>query len=118
MNSRLVDQIEAFILLDLLGAANPQFRSFYENTEGLHFRLTEIEHYLQDKKLISNRRAMFIPQVNFGGVDDDHRPFLEKGISECPQTLSIVSYHQNYLSFIRRCANSSYGSVTVPKGVA
>lgn len=88
-NARLIDEIEAMILLDLIGAPNPKFYNFYENTEPLHLRLVEIEKYLHTKKFITSKTYMFVPQVSYGLVDDDHRPFLEKSISR-PNQFKLI----------------------------
>lgn len=79
-NARLVDQVEALVLLDLIGAANPKFYSFFENTEILHTRLIAIERYLHEKKFITSRNYMFLPQISYAAIDDDHRPFLTKSL--------------------------------------
>lgn len=90
-NSRLVDDIEAFVLLDLLGGPNPKFYNFYDNTADLHLRLIQIERHLHDNKLISGNSYMFKQQYSWGGVDDDHRPFLEKSnIRANIEAMSIV----------------------------
>lgn len=79
-NTRLIDQIEALVLIDLIGGRNPLFYSFYENTDGLHDRLVKIERHLHQAKLLPSRNYMFLPQSNFASIDDDHRPFLEQGL--------------------------------------
>lgn len=76
-NSGKIDQIEALVLLDLIGAPNSQFSSFYENTDVLHDRLVQIEKSLQTKKHLTGRKQMFLARTNYAAVDDDHRPFLE-----------------------------------------
>lgn len=72
-----VDRIETLVLLDLIGAPNTHFESFYENTEVLHDRLIQIEKHLQKKQHLSGRNSMFVPRISYSSIDDDHRPFLE-----------------------------------------
>ncbi|PPQ78173.1 hypothetical protein CVT25_015506 [Psilocybe cyanescens] len=90
-----LDEIEHFILLDLLGAPNPSIRSFFLDTAWLfdamasaERRLGESGAFVYDKN--SNMapghwhswfRARVGNSVNFGYVGDDHIPFLHKGVS-------------------------------------
>lgn len=94
------------ILLDLIGAPNPKFRSFYAETEVLHNRLVEIEHYLREQKLINNRNYMFQPQVAFSAIDDDHRPFLEKSMSNgraMKINIGRSKYKNTFFSHSQKC---------------
>jgi len=66
------------VLLDLIGAKNPKFSSFYENTHGLHSSLVQIEKSLRSAGQLEGNNNMFLNRVSGGLVDDDHRPFLDE----------------------------------------
>ncbi|XP_030570593.1 glutaminyl-peptide cyclotransferase isoform X2 [Drosophila novamexicana] len=77
---RHIDRIEVLVLLDLIGARNPKFSSFYENTHGLHTSLVEIEQTLRTAGRLEGNNKMFLNRPAGGLVDDDHRPFLEENV--------------------------------------
>lgn len=87
--SRL-DGIELFMLLDLLGASEPAIPSYFKTTHWAYKRLAELEKRLRDKGLMaSGRRSSWFPDahkesheiyVGWGGVQDDHIPFLQRGV--------------------------------------
>ncbi|XP_017100604.2 glutaminyl-peptide cyclotransferase [Drosophila bipectinata] len=77
---RNIDRIEVLVLLDLIGARNPTFSSFYENTHGLHSSLVQIEKSLRAAGKLEGNNNMFLNRVSGGLVDDDHRPFLEEDV--------------------------------------
>lgn len=80
LNVRNIDRIEVLVLLDLIGAANAKFYSFYENTQGLHSSLHQIERRLSKSKQLEGTNFMFMNSRAGGLVDDDHRPFLEEDV--------------------------------------
>lgn len=67
VQDREVDKIELFVLLDLIGARNPLFYSFFENTDTMHARLVEIERHLSKAKLLRGRNFMFLEESGFAG---------------------------------------------------
>ncbi|XP_034483808.1 glutaminyl-peptide cyclotransferase [Drosophila innubila] len=77
---RHIDRIEVLVLLDLIGARNPKFSSFYENTHGLHSSLVEIEEELRKAGKLQGNNKMFFNRPAGGFVDDDHRPFLQENV--------------------------------------
>ncbi|XP_030372572.1 glutaminyl-peptide cyclotransferase [Scaptodrosophila lebanonensis] len=77
---RTIDRIEVLVLLDLIGAPNPKFSSFYENTHALHRSLVEIEQRLRSSGQLEGNNNMFLNRPSGGFVDDDHRPFLEENV--------------------------------------
>ncbi|XP_061399615.1 glutaminyl-peptide cyclotransferase [Musca vetustissima] len=79
-NIRHIDRIEVLVLLDLLGAPNPKFYSFYGNTDGLHRSLSDIERQLAKQKMLEGNNLMFMNRPAQGFVDDDHRPFLQENV--------------------------------------
>lgn len=74
-----LDRIQVLILLDLIGSKNPQFYSYFSNTNSLHSRLIQIEKKLNElnpnyyANYFKNRRGL-------GLIEDDHIPFLQKGV--------------------------------------
>lgn len=76
---RDIDRIDVLVLVDLIGASNPRIFNFYQRTQGLFMRMLEIERKLFRAGLMAGHRYMFVPKNSYSGVDDDHRPFLEKG---------------------------------------
>jgi hypothetical protein len=81
-----LENIDIFMLLDLLGAANPSIYSFYQNTHWAHNNLREIEKKVRKEKLSKMKRSepkWFSRQPQFAIADmlgDDHVPFFEKGV--------------------------------------
>lgn len=77
---RQLDRIEVMVLLDLIGAANPQFFNFFRSTQDLYIRLSEIERSLLDGNVLAGQPAnMFVRRNSYSSIDDDHRPFMQKG---------------------------------------
>lgn len=77
---RQLDRIEVMVLLDLIGAANSQFVNFFASTQALFSRLSEIERILRDANALDGQpRHIFIRRNSYSTIDDDHRPFMQKG---------------------------------------
>ncbi|KAF6025713.1 QPCT [Bugula neritina] len=83
-SSTRLDSIDAFILLDLLGARNPRFYNFFpEDTGRLYDRLrtTEAElHQLGHVKQHQLENQYFTNIAGRGTIQDDHIPFLQRGV--------------------------------------
>ena len=80
-----IDRIEVMVLLDLLGAKNPVFYSHFSETNALHSRLVSIEQKLNDLGLMESdrhSRTQYFKNSKswFGGIEDDHIPFLDRGV--------------------------------------
>ena len=86
-----IDTIEHFILLDLLGARNPRIVSYFLRTGWLFDAMASSETRLAQIGALkygndAERRpsSFFVPRVgsgmNLGGVEDDHVPFLRRGV--------------------------------------
>jgi len=102
MPRTVLSTIEHLILLDLLGAPNPIIPSYYSSTAWLFDALISIESRLeQSGHLKTNKESVPAGQVRaFNSffkprqkaieshlwIDDDHMPFLHKGVS----TLHII----------------------------
>ncbi|KAI9293329.1 hypothetical protein K502DRAFT_306501 [Neoconidiobolus thromboides FSU 785] len=78
-----IDSIELFVLLDLLGSEGTPLISI--NKESVHFfnKLIQLESKLFQYKLKPNslRQRQFLNYQFDYKIDDDHRPFQEKGVS-------------------------------------
>jgi glutaminyl-peptide cyclotransferase len=79
--SKEIDRIDAFMLLDLLGAANPRITSTYgHGTTELFQELSTIELALKTAGSIKRIPQIFFPGTTFAAVEDDHMPFLHRGV--------------------------------------
>lgn len=76
-----LDAMDAFVLLDLIGAKNPQFFDLHDSTTNLYQHLQGIEQRLTEVGKIGAHLRYF-PGKPPGplGVEDDHIPFLERGV--------------------------------------
>lgn len=71
--------ISVFVLLDLIGAANPKFQSFWAETDEYYGRLRTIENSL--KRTLNGTRNYFQSKsIAYSGIEDDHIPFLQRGV--------------------------------------
>ncbi|KAJ2906804.1 putative glutaminyl-peptide cyclotransferase [Zalerion maritima] len=83
-----IDQISIFVLLDLLGSANPRIPSYFLNTHWAYKHMANIEDRMRNMGLLeSNPKDPFFRQPDkaataFGksGVGDDHVPFMKRGV--------------------------------------
>lgn len=87
--------IEHLILLDLLGAQNPLIRSSFMDTAWLFDNMISAERRLLDSGAFTydgdqattkdHFTSFFLPRTgnehNFGGIGDDHVPFLHRGVN-------------------------------------
>ncbi|XP_055966694.1 glutaminyl-peptide cyclotransferase [Sorex fumeus] len=75
--------IDLFVLLDLIGAPNPTFSSFFTSTVRWFRRLETIERQLHELGLLKNH-SLETPYFQHNGrergVQDDHIPFLRRGV--------------------------------------
>ncbi|KAM6221140.1 LOW QUALITY PROTEIN: glutaminyl-peptide cyclotransferase [Rhynchocyon petersi] len=75
--------MDLLVLLDLIGAQNPTFPNFFPRSTRWHKRLQAIEHALHELGLLkdySSERQYFQSYDYRGGIQDDHVPFLRKGV--------------------------------------
>ncbi|KAF9173598.1 hypothetical protein BGX21_004112 [Mortierella sp. AD011] len=103
-----LEGIELFVLLDLLGAEGPQVPSYFGATHWAHRHAMSIEQRLWDARLHGTQvlekrkegrddheadeddmddlgsdeplKGFLTAGAPYGGIDDDHRPFMEKGV--------------------------------------
>ncbi|XP_044148240.1 glutaminyl-peptide cyclotransferase [Bufo gargarizans] len=82
-NTNQLHGIDLFILLDLIGAANPTFPNYFQNTVRWFNRLQSIERRLHNLGLLKNHPSeieYFLSSLRARQVDDDHVPFLQRGV--------------------------------------
>jgi glutaminyl-peptide cyclotransferase len=81
--------IDLFVLLDLLGAAEPTVPSYFKTTHWAYRNLATIEERLRGLSQLKSKPAeAFLPEKEkqeserwLGGyIGDDHVPFMEKGV--------------------------------------
>ncbi|KAM9382435.1 glutaminyl-peptide cyclotransferase [Phaethornis superciliosus] len=75
--------IDLFVLLDLIGAPNPIFPNYFPKTVRWFQRLQAIEQELHNMNLLKNHRVerqYFQSTLHRGLVEDDHVPFLLRGV--------------------------------------
>lgn len=82
-NSTMIDTINAMVLLDLIGAANPVFYNTFKETNDLYERLQMIERrLLSTGQRTGRQQPYFIPGLMDRRylVEDDHIPFLRRNV--------------------------------------
>ncbi|XP_062863395.1 glutaminyl-peptide cyclotransferase [Trichomycterus rosablanca] len=78
-----LDGIDLFVLLDLIGGPMPRFGNQFPNTVRWLSRLQNIErrlHALGQLEAHPNEVQYFWPGMPVGPVQDDHIPFLNRGV--------------------------------------
>lgn len=83
-NTNQIQGIDLFVLLDLIGARNPNFPVYFLNTVRWFRRLEAIEQNLHDLGLLKkhpSERKYFHGELLRGQVEDDHIPFLRRGVT-------------------------------------
>ncbi|KAJ5543286.1 Peptidase M28 [Penicillium sp. DV-2018c] len=92
-----LSSISLFVLLDLLGAKSPSIQSYYETTHWAYKNLGALEERFKSLKQFKSQSAdpWFIDTAknahnlrSFGGIQDDHLPFLAKGV----EVLHLIDY--------------------------
>ncbi|XP_026090692.1 glutaminyl-peptide cyclotransferase isoform X2 [Carassius auratus] len=79
----LLNAVDLLVLLDLIGAPDPMFVNHFENTARWFDRLIAAEKRLHNLGLLSSHpkeQTYFMKDVNMGPVEDDHIPFLQRGV--------------------------------------
>uniref|UniRef100_A0A336LIH0 Glutaminyl-peptide cyclotransferase n=1 Tax=Culicoides sonorensis TaxID=179676 RepID=A0A336LIH0_CULSO len=87
-----LQKIDMMILLDLIGAPDPKFYSYFKDTEHWYARLMNAEQKLgethQLSQLWQKPNTYFQPYSQQSYIEDDHIPFLRRGV---PIVHAIVS---------------------------
>jgi glutaminyl-peptide cyclotransferase len=83
-----LEQISLFVLLDLLGSANPVVPSYFQTTHWAYKNIATIEDRMRKLGLLESKPTRpFFPDVGkrnrqFGSgfIQDDHVPFMGRGV--------------------------------------
>lgn len=84
--TNLLHSIDVLVLLDLLGAPDPTFYSYFRNTNNWHRLMIQAENTLSEMGLLQRystgkpEQTYFRDQSGGGGIEDDHIPFLLRGV--------------------------------------
>jgi len=82
--TNVLDGIDCFVLLDLLGGPNPQFQDHFSATSNNHRHMRSIESRLHKMSSLENHRHVnqyFTTNRNYAGrISDDHIPFLHRNV--------------------------------------
>ncbi|KAK1625480.1 peptidase family M28 [Colletotrichum phormii] len=84
-----LEQISMFVLLDLLGSAEPKVPSYFQSTHWAYKAMADIEKRMRHLNLLESKPKMpFLYDINKmnqmfgrGGIGDDHVPFMMKGVN-------------------------------------
>jgi len=78
----LLHRMDMLVLLDLLGTQNPKLYSFFQETSHWHNALVASEQHLKRTQgwSGSSRQTIFQSNPHYGGIEDDHVPFLRRGV--------------------------------------
>lgn len=80
----VLDGIDCFVLLDLLGGPNPQFQNHFKETDNNHKHMRAIESRLHSLGELQEHRSAnqyFTTSRSYAGrISDDHIPFLQRGV--------------------------------------
>ncbi|KAI0220403.1 Glutaminyl-peptide cyclotransferase [Lamellibrachia satsuma] len=91
-----LETVDVLVLLDLIGTKDPEFHSWFKNTEHLFERFQKIEMRLIKLGLLEHidtalaRNKYFTSRISYngGGIEDDHIPFLSKNVP----VLHMIAY--------------------------
>ncbi|CAB1347571.1 unnamed protein product [Coregonus sp. 'balchen'] len=82
-HTNLLQAVDLFVLLDLLGGPDPLIVNHFDNTARWFDRLIAAEKRLHRQGLLTSHpseQTYFRKDVYLGPVQDDHIPFLHKGV--------------------------------------
>jgi glutaminyl-peptide cyclotransferase len=77
------------VLLDLIGAPDPKFYSYFRNTEKWYYLLVNAEKRLAESRLLARysygmngypQQKYFQERSQAAGIEDDHIPFMRRGM--------------------------------------
>lgn len=81
--SNELDKIDLLVLLDLLGASNPNFYSYFQKSEKFYRRMLSAERKLSSLSLMDDYKSVhkyFQEMSTAAHIEDDHIPFLQRGV--------------------------------------
>ncbi|XP_075892271.1 glutaminyl-peptide cyclotransferase-like a [Nelusetta ayraudi] len=82
-HTTMLHAVDLFVLLDLLGGADPLITNHFDNTARWFDRLVAAEKRLHRQGLLASHpseQVYFRKDVYLGPVQDDHIPFLHRGV--------------------------------------
>ncbi|XP_062867999.1 glutaminyl-peptide cyclotransferase [Trichomycterus rosablanca] len=82
-DTTLLDAVDLFVLLDLIGSPNPKFVNYFDNTARWFSHLVAAEKRLHNLGLLSSHpdeQIYFREDLIMGPVENDHIPFLQRGV--------------------------------------
>lgn len=82
-HTTMLQAVDLFVLLDLLGGPNPLIANHFDNTARWFDRLIAAEKRLHRQGLLASHpseQTYFRKDVYLGPVQDDHIPFLHSGV--------------------------------------
>ncbi|XP_040902884.1 glutaminyl-peptide cyclotransferase-like a [Toxotes jaculatrix] len=82
-HTTMLQAVDLFVLLDLLGGPDPLIANHFDNTARWFDRLIAAEKRLHRQGLLASHpseQTYFRKDVYLGPVQDDHIPFLHKGV--------------------------------------
>jgi len=83
-----LSSIDLFVLFDLLGASQPRIPSYYPTTHWAYWNMAKIEKQLRQQGLSATQSGgdwlvegeSYTTNIYKGGIEDDHIPFLHRGV--------------------------------------
>lgn len=83
-----LSSMDLFVLFDLLGTPDPRIPSYFPTTHWAYTAMRRIENQLRTQGLAESgsrgnwfiEGEMFNNEIYKGGVEDDHLPFLHRGV--------------------------------------
>jgi glutaminyl-peptide cyclotransferase len=76
-----LNRMDLMVLLDLLGARNPKFFNYVPSGSRWFQHAIDIETRLKNANLlVSGSDSFFESGFSFGGIEDDHVPFMQRGV--------------------------------------
>ncbi|XP_046443086.1 glutaminyl-peptide cyclotransferase-like isoform X2 [Daphnia pulex] len=73
-------RMDLMVLLDLLGARNPNFYSYITSGDRWFQHSANIEQRLRGANLLSTNNQIFRNDFAPGGIEDDHIPFMQRKV--------------------------------------
>lgn len=83
-----LSSIDLFVLFDLLGTSNPRIPSYFPTTHWAYYAMAKVEQHLRSQGLLTTSKnenwliegEAYDTQIYKGGIEDDHIPFLIRGV--------------------------------------
>ncbi|XP_077579430.1 glutaminyl-peptide cyclotransferase-like a [Stigmatopora nigra] len=83
LHTTLLETVDLFVLLDLLGPPDPTIVNHFDNTAMWFNQLMAAEKRLDQHNLLTSHsltKKYFTKDLSYGMVEDDHIPFLRRGV--------------------------------------